>query len=286
MTGTEKTAMGGERTYIATELCPHCESEIEMRWDTDTRGFQAFCPVCGERLMLCDECRHADDGPCDYDSDKDTCRRRRMEMVVMHPLEVDTPLGTIIAEGANDGEHPGIWLSLIREDGRAEIPIAIVESVADEGDLPEGESNLITRVWGDGKQREYTDRVVHKGIGGCPRTGDAEPQEGYIVLCYPTQALGMIVDLGSGPTTENGDRSSQYFTIAKGRNHIDRTVSVALIENINGLPEGGGYYTLHLVDDVNDEPCKLYHTDDLREESLVNLLKEILDDLERSVSHE
>ena len=70
------------RTYIVTEVCPHCESEIEMRWDTDALGFKAFCPVCGERLMLCDECQHSgpDGGPtwpCDYDGTTDTCRFNR-----------------------------------------------------------------------------------------------------------------------------------------------------------------------------------------------------------------
>jgi len=204
-----------------------------------------------------------------------------MEMVVMTPLEVDTPLGTIIARGANDGVHPGILLSLIREDRQCDIPLALVEFAADDADLPEGEPNLITRVWGDGEQEDYTDRVVHRGIENHLRTESAEIKEGYIVLCYPTQALGMIVDLGNGPTTENGDRSSQYFTIAKGRQHIDRTVSVALIENIHGLPEGEGYYTLHLVDDVNGGPCELHHTDGLSEDSLMSLLKEILDDLEK-----
>lgn len=104
----------------------------------------------------------------------------------------------------------------------------------------------------------------------------------YLVLCYPTQALGMIVDLGSGPATENGDRTSQYFTIAKGRKHIDRKVSVALIENINSLAEGERYYTLHMIDDVNGRPCELYHTADLSEASLVTLLKEILDNLEKA----
>lgn len=73
--GTEpKQNTNDARTHIVTEVCPHCESEIEMRWDTDSRGFKAFCPVCGERLMLCDECRHAGVGPCDYDSKSDTCR--------------------------------------------------------------------------------------------------------------------------------------------------------------------------------------------------------------------
>ncbi len=67
-----------DRTYTVTEFCPHCENEIEMQWDTDRRGYKAFCPVCGKRLMLCDECRHSgpDGGPlvpCDYDYKTDTC---------------------------------------------------------------------------------------------------------------------------------------------------------------------------------------------------------------------
>ena len=61
-----------DRTYIVTEYCPHCENEIEMRWDTDTQGFKAFCPVCGKRLMLCDECLHT--GNCNYNSETGSCR--------------------------------------------------------------------------------------------------------------------------------------------------------------------------------------------------------------------
>ena len=192
-----------------------------------------------------------------------------------------TPLGTIIATRTSDPEHPGIWLDLRLPQSGIEIPLGLVEYSADDADFPEGEGHIITRVWGDGEQEEYTDRVVHRGIENHLQTENAEAKEGYIVLCYPTKALGMIVDLGNGPATENGDRSSQYFTIAKGRQHIDRTVSVALIENTHGLPKGEGYYTLHLVDDVSGEPCELYHTDDLGEDSLVGLLKEILDDLEK-----
>jgi len=63
-----------DRVYIVTELCPHCGHEIEMRWDTDDLGFAAFCPVCGRRLMLCDECRHtASASSCDYSSETDRC---------------------------------------------------------------------------------------------------------------------------------------------------------------------------------------------------------------------
>lgn len=64
-----------DRTYTVTEFCPNCENEIEMRWDTDDRGFKAFCPVCGKRLMLCDECQHLENRkPCNFDTDTDSCR--------------------------------------------------------------------------------------------------------------------------------------------------------------------------------------------------------------------
>lgn len=63
------------KEYTVTEWCPHCESEIEMTWNVDDRGYKAFCPVCGKRLMLCDECQHADDAlPCDYNQETDSCR--------------------------------------------------------------------------------------------------------------------------------------------------------------------------------------------------------------------
>lgn len=67
------------RTYTVTEVCPNCESEVEMLWNTDTQGFKAFCPVCGHRLMLCDEC-HQLGGPCDYDRETDSCRRNTTAM--------------------------------------------------------------------------------------------------------------------------------------------------------------------------------------------------------------
>ncbi len=59
------------------ELCPYCDTEINMNWDVQKYGYKVFCPYCGNRLMLCDECMHGDDeatGGCDYNSDTDSCR--------------------------------------------------------------------------------------------------------------------------------------------------------------------------------------------------------------------
>ena len=63
---------------MVAEYCNNCESEITMEWDIARLGYKAYCPVCGERLMLCDECLHRRDGEftddCDYDGQTDSCR--------------------------------------------------------------------------------------------------------------------------------------------------------------------------------------------------------------------
>nr|DAP18073.1 MAG TPA: zinc-ribbon domain protein [Caudoviricetes sp.] len=66
--------------YQITEMCPHCENEVTMNWDVEMYGYQAYCPYCGKRLMLCDECTHSDNdiaGGCDYDSSTDKCSRQK-----------------------------------------------------------------------------------------------------------------------------------------------------------------------------------------------------------------
>ncbi len=67
--------MNVERWVI--ELCQNCDTEVEMVWDVKKYGYKAFCPHCGERLMLCDECQHGDvedADNCDYNSETDSCR--------------------------------------------------------------------------------------------------------------------------------------------------------------------------------------------------------------------
>ena len=49
-----------------------------MMWDIERDGYKAYCPYCGERLMLCDECQHRNEGEftndCNFDSKNDVCR--------------------------------------------------------------------------------------------------------------------------------------------------------------------------------------------------------------------
>ena len=70
----------GSMDGYEVEVCPNCGREIELRWNINRDGFQAVCPVCGGRLMLCDACQHRYGefhNDCDYFSKTDTCKFSR-----------------------------------------------------------------------------------------------------------------------------------------------------------------------------------------------------------------
>lgn len=78
-------------------------------------------------------------------------------------LSAKTPLGDIVAEASTDPENPGIWILLQRPGEEYDPTLALVEYTKDEAENP-GRSALITRVWGDVEQDEYTDRILHTGL--------------------------------------------------------------------------------------------------------------------------
>ena len=45
-------------TWECVEVCPHCDSENILQWNTEIQGFVAKCQHCGKKMMLCDECQH------------------------------------------------------------------------------------------------------------------------------------------------------------------------------------------------------------------------------------
>ena len=46
------------KTWECVEVCPHCDSENVIQWNTDEWGYTAKCQHCEEKMMLCDECMH------------------------------------------------------------------------------------------------------------------------------------------------------------------------------------------------------------------------------------
>lgn len=83
-------------------------------------------------------------------------------------IRVETPLGTLVAKlsGFTAEGYPGIVIELVRE--KSSLTLALIEFINTEADLEEGQGYIITRVWGEGENDEYTDRIVHTGIDRQP----------------------------------------------------------------------------------------------------------------------
>ena len=77
-------------------------------------------------------------------------------------MEAETPLGTLTAYKSTDPAHPGIYIDLCR-DGK-EVPLALVEYTKDDVDKDIDEDAIVTRIWGDADQEDYTERIIHKNI--------------------------------------------------------------------------------------------------------------------------
>jgi len=106
--------------------------------------------------------------------------------------------------------------------------------------------------------------------------------EKKIVLIYPSEAVGLIADLGNGEPTDNGDRTSRYISVAKGYGEkMGKTVKVALIEEKALLPQKEWGYALHIINDVDMTNCRLIRTIGLSEDELIQLLGTILEELEK-----
>lgn len=81
------------------------------------------------------------------------------EYILSVPLGINTKLGFLdVKVNSGDLDHPGITVSANIE-GQT-IDLALVEYCADEADIPD--PKIITRVWGDALEEDYTDRIIHR----------------------------------------------------------------------------------------------------------------------------
>lgn len=87
-------------------------------------------------------------------------------------LCVETPLGTLVAYAGTDPAYPGIYIDLQRNGFGTDAPLVLAEFTETEADM-ENEGNLISRIWGNVSEEDYSDRVVHTGIADFFSTEDA-----------------------------------------------------------------------------------------------------------------
>lgn len=79
-------------------------------------------------------------------------------------IRVETPLGAIIVKPATDPEYPGVYIDLRRSDFDQDMPLALIECCRDEENSESDKERIITRVWGNAMEDEYTARVVHENV--------------------------------------------------------------------------------------------------------------------------
>ncbi len=99
------------------------------------------------------------------------------------------------------------------------------------------------------------------------------------VIAPAELADAMLGDLGNGPASINGDRSSGYFQIAKETDG-DGEVTAALIENKAFLKPEEQFYSIHLIDDITMADCELICTDDLDNQHLVSAIERMYDSVQ------
>ena len=83
--------------------------------------------------------------------------------IVDDKLLIETPFGTLVAYASVDPEYPGIYIDLRREGMDCDMPVALVEYTETEV-FCSNKPVLITRVWADAEDQDYTERVVHENI--------------------------------------------------------------------------------------------------------------------------
>lgn len=59
--------------YLPLERYDDTDPTFEEQYE----GYVAYCPHCGSKMMLCDECIHSDNAPiCDWNPHNGCCRER------------------------------------------------------------------------------------------------------------------------------------------------------------------------------------------------------------------
>lgn len=77
-------------------------------------------------------------------------------------MKIKTSIGTLVVRETTDSEYPGVDIVLMKPGIPYEMNVVLVEVSQAEGDSLAGK--LVTRVWGNADQEDYTHRVIHENV--------------------------------------------------------------------------------------------------------------------------
>lgn len=125
------------------------------------RGFRDYMLEYGNKFFEDTDFEAAAEKFQDVKEVQDNAPERNYKVGDNSEIRVNTPVGTLIARPSCDSYYPGIWIDLYRSDAECDMGVALIECpYAKEGQ----ERELVTRVWGDGLEEDYTDKIVHENV--------------------------------------------------------------------------------------------------------------------------
>jgi hypothetical protein len=74
-------------------------------------------------------------------------------------IEIETPLGKLVAYKSIDPDYPGIYIDLERNGIGMSVCLVEVNNSEDED-----KDTLVSRIWSDGREEDYTCCIAHEGI--------------------------------------------------------------------------------------------------------------------------
>lgn len=117
-------------THTITQSCPCCGHDVTMKWDISTMGLRAFCPMCGNPIVL----------------DNISSIPPVLEEQVM----VRTPVGAIIVRPDIEVCKKGIQVDFRRSDEEPDTPLAQIAFFSKSTDFLEyDQGTLQVKIHGD-----------------------------------------------------------------------------------------------------------------------------------------
>lgn len=199
---------------------------------------------------------------------------------------VEKLAGALISSIDQTGKSGYFVLAISTVNALAEVNVSIEETHNDDGPVyalyatddvqPEGNGEI---VYTADRSEAALVTALTELVQALPITEKEKDVSVYLDMPIYALAQKLVESLGKGEPTENGDRSSDYFTMAKSVADATKQVMVSIVENKAGLVPAGQYYSIHVVNDVTEENCKIVDTDKLSIGSLVETLMFIISDM-------
>lgn len=76
-------------------------------------------------------------------------------------------------------------------------------------------------------------------------------------------------------TNDYGEKCSSYFVIAWNES-LEKTISISVTRESNGIPVDEQFYSIHVIDEIDDRDCDLHSTNDTKRTSLLKEISELI----------